>query len=268
MVVWGQTLVSVALSDQRAVPLFLEKCFKHVLENWIDVEGIFRISGKESEIKELISMIDAIGDITIKNDTSPFTICNIITRFIRDIHQHILLDKNAQAFKKCTTAEQIKSIFNTLPIINKVVFSRFIGFLTLIAKHSDNNRMTLDNIAIILTPMLVDEPQDPQFILPKDVCLLMLKEYNTICEEVPALDSNGNWLSEEAFSKSIESVVSTFLCQSSFMTRQLTPVKVVKQARMVRNVRIDVGGWDSMMNELLAINPPTYQTNVIPLSKL
>ena len=106
MPVWGQSLASVALNDQRAVPLFLEKCFKYIIDNHLDTEGLFRVAGKETEIKSLITSIDAIGDLTIGSDVSVYSICNIITRFIKDIPGHILLDKNANALQQCKTPEQ------------------------------------------------------------------------------------------------------------------------------------------------------------------
>ena len=268
MPVWGQSLVSVALNDQRAVPLFLEKCFKYIIDKYLDTEGIFRIAGPQSEIKSLIETIDAIGDIKLNENTSVFSICNIITRFIKDIPGHILNDKNANQLQQCTNSSQIRTIFQSLPIINRAVFSRLIGFMTLVCKHSSTNLMTVSNIAIILSPILVDDPSNPQFILSKEVCEMILNDYTTICADMLALDSNGNWLSDEEFSKSIGSVITAFLCHSSYMTKQLTPIKVEKPARMIRNMRIDVGGWDSMLNELLAINPSNQQTCVIPLTKL
>ena len=271
MPIWGQNLTSLALTFQRAVPLFLEKCFTFILENHLDTEGIFRVPGNEADIKSFITSIDAIGDISVNSNTNAFVICNIITRFIRDVPDHILLDKNANKLQDCKTPADLKKIIMSLPIPNRAILSRLLGFMTIISQHSENNLMPISNIAIILSPILVDDPSNPQYLLSKDISIMLLENYREIFSEMLAIDANGNWLSEEQFTKSIGDVMTTFFCQSSFLRKPLTPIKIEKQARMVRNIKIDTRSneWDCLMNELLAINPTNQQiSSSIPLTKL
>lgn len=268
MPVWGQSLVSLALTYQRAVPKFLEEAFDFIIKGYLDREGLFRMAGNDSEIKVMISKIDILNELGAVKNTNPYNVCVIINRFLRDIPGHLFIDSNAQAFQKATTAQQIKDIIRTLPVINRAVISRLFAFLNIVASHSDKNKMTLNNISIVMAPNLVDDPSNPTYLLNKDVVLLMLKEYKTIFDDMCSLDANGNWLSDEDFSKLTGNVVSAFLCQSSFMMKPLTPIKVEKQARMIRNVRIEIGNVDHIMNDLLSISPATPTSNVIHLTKL
>ena len=52
------------------------------------------------------------------------------------------------------------------------------------------------------------------------------------------------------------------------MMKPLTPIKVEKQARMIRNVRIEISSLDHIMNDLLSINPSPPSHNVIQLTTL
>ncbi|EAY18266.1 RhoGAP domain containing protein [Trichomonas vaginalis G3] len=268
MPVWGQSLVSLALTYQRAVPKFLEEAFEFIIKDHLDQEGLFRMAGNDTEIKAMISKIDILNQLQANKNTNPYNVCVIINRFLRDIPGHLFIDSNAQAFQKCTTPTQVKDIIRTLPVINRAVISRLFGFLCMVAKHSDKNKMTALNLSIVMAPNLVDDASNATFLLNKDVVLLMIKEYAAIFDDMSSLDSNGNWISDDAFSQITGNVVSAFLCQSSFMMKPLTPIKVEKQARMIRNVRIEISSLDHIMNDLLSINPSPPSHNVIQLTKL
>ena len=94
MPVFKQSLASLAASSGRAVPPFLESCFTFMMAH-LEIEGIFRVPGLEDEIRRFISLADANGNVEFTENTSPFVVANLLTRFMLQIPGHVLEDKNA-----------------------------------------------------------------------------------------------------------------------------------------------------------------------------
>lgn len=254
MVVFGRTLNELAILHYKPVPSFLEKCFAFLLTNGKDKEGIFRISGDLVELKDLKTKIDATNDVYLSDTTSPYVVANVITNFFRNIPGHVLMDSRADDWMGVNSPADAKSNYSRLPLINRAVLSRLIGFLTVIKKNSDRNKMDSKALSIAISPSLVDKPESKEFRLPIQVIEIMIDNYNQIFGEMPALSPAGDFLSEEDFAKSIENAYMEFFCKSSPVPMKLKPIDEEKQCKLDRNIHINVPNYNDVFQELLSVN--------------
>lgn len=261
MVVFGCTLNELAVLHYKPIPSFLEKCFAFLLKNGIDKEGIFRISGDIVELKNLQTKIDATNDIDLSDSTSPFVVANIITRFFRFIPGHVLIDTRADEWMNVRTADDAKRLFNLLPLINRAVLSRFMAFLTIVKNHSDRNRMGSQALSVVVSPNLIEKPGSPEFLLPNEVVMIMIDNYDNVFDSMPALNPSGEFQSDEEFSSSIGNVCMEFFCKSSPVSMKLKPIDEEKQCRLDRNIHINKPNYNDTFQELLAFPSKTAKAS-------
>ena len=255
MVVYGQPIVEIALTTYKAIPPFLEKSFSFLLSNSrLDTKGIFRISGSDVEIQRFQKVIDATGDITYPNDTKPFVVANLITRFIRQIPNHLLIDKNAEAWEKAKTPEEAQKLFKGLPLIHRAVFTRIIAFFRVVTQHKKENCMEAKSLAIILSPILVSKSGDQRWLLSFSTVEMLLDRYDEIFGSMSSFDKNGEFMSDEEFNATIGDICSQFFCQSTAAPLKLKPLVETKQCKLTRNLEISRIDWNDLFSILLSTN--------------
>ena len=261
MRVFHQSLSSLAAITGKAVPPFLESCFSFLMDK-LDVEGIFRVPGLDSDIQRFIALADASGTVEFPENTSPFVVANLLTRFIAKIPNHILEDRNADSWTALTDVAKAKSLISDLPPMNRAVLSRLLAFFLKVIEHGDKNRMGKSNIGIILSPILITNNNDNWWLLKQETVAMLLDNYETLFGEnakigAPsclALDNSGRFLTSDEFETSIEDLFNMLFAQSCFVKPELVPVVEEKQQRMCRNVQMmaaDVAPKD-LFDELLS----------------
>lgn len=254
MGIWGQPLPNVVLTTKRAIPNFLEKAFDFILTKKIDEEGIFRIPGDKKSKDKMKAFVDATDDIEITDSTNMHDVCNTITAFISAIPKHIFIDDNVKRVLLIKTKEDAKAFIDSLPYINRVLASRVFGFFSLIAKHSDKNKMSASNIAVILSPILIDDPSNSTFILDNEIILHFLVSYSFVFSFNPSIDESGNWIPADKFKAPIDDVMEQFFCQSSLGNPSLKPTSHEKEMKMCRKIQIEDKAIDDLLDELLVGN--------------
>ncbi|EAY19579.1 RhoGAP domain containing protein [Trichomonas vaginalis G3] len=255
MGIWGKNLTAVFMQTRRAVPRFLESCMSYVLEKYVDEEGIFRIPGDVNKKTAIRQFADATDTFDENLTTSPFEVCNVITQFIRDIPDSILMNSNLQTVIEIYDVNDAKDFVNTLYFINRALFSRIIAFFTLITKHP-SNRMNASNIAIILSPILICDPQNPAFILPKNIIEIFLNHYDEVFSTIPALLPNGEWMPSEQYEKSLGDLTESFFCQSTYINPKISSMEDVEKKlepseQICRNISIDEDNIGHILKFLL-----------------
>ncbi|OHT13133.1 RhoGAP domain containing protein [Tritrichomonas foetus] len=261
MVVFGCSLNELAVMHYKAVPAFLEKCFDYIIRNGLNLEGIFRISGDFAEASRVQSSIDATDDLVINENTNPFIVANIISRFFRAIPGHVLIDKRADQWFNIKTVDDAKRNFQKLPLINKAIFSRLVGLLSIVAKNSDSNKMTPLALSIVMSPNLIERDDLSAFLLPKEVLIIMIENYEEIFKGMSALDENGNFLPENEFTASIGDVCMEFFCKSSPVPLKLKPIEEENHYRLSRNFQIEPADFNTVMNDLFTF--PTDNSVIV-----
>ena len=270
MSIFHQPLVNLAAESHQPIPPFLEKCFKFILEKAVDKVGIFRIPGNDRELKKMEEMLDKIGDIRLEETTNPFNVCNIITRFLRYIPGHVLIDDDSAKWYNAKTVEDMSKLVAQLPLLNRALLSRVLGFFSIVVQHTDKNRMNPKSIGIILSPNLIVDRENPTLLYPTQNIELLLNEYKNIFKKPFALDENGNFLSAEEYSNVVHYVPEFFFqtntIHSNLFKAKKNESKKKKQKTISRQYlvinRIDP---DTLMSELLSSSFTGSSSSLSPI---
>ncbi|KAN0011955.1 hypothetical protein ACTFIU_000174 [Dictyostelium citrinum] len=173
---------------QKAIVTAAIKQLIHYLEtNCIELEGICRISGNNTKVKELKKQLEnGEGDSIDFSKIDSHCVSGALKAFLRDSDEPLLsfdLYKNFLASidikDKNSKISFIKSLLSALPKENYDLLQILLKFLHTIQLHSSINKMTSSNLAIVFSPTL---------LRPKEESLeSMMTDSNSISEVVRVL---------------------------------------------------------------------------------
>ncbi|KAM9989661.1 hypothetical protein ACTFIY_005703 [Dictyostelium cf. discoideum] len=173
---------------QKAIVIAAIKQLIHYLEtNCIELEGICRISGNNTKVKELKKQLEnGEGDSIDFPKIDSHCVSGALKAFLRDGDEPLLtfdLYKNFLASidikDKNSKISFIKSLLSALPKENYDLLQILLKFLNTIQVHSSINKMTSSNLAIVFSPTL---------LRPKEESLeSMMTDSNSISEVVRVL---------------------------------------------------------------------------------
>ena len=251
MSVWGKAISLIVWETRRPIPLFLEKCFSFILQNHVKMEGIFRVPGLQTSILKYIAKLELHDDIIIENDTDPFVICNLITRFYKFIPNHVLDDSKAEKYQKCTNEIELKKMVNSLSIENIFFLSRLIGFMKIVDQNSSFNKMNAKNLSVICSPILLDNPKEPSFFFDIKIVELFFTHYTFIFESYSSLNKNGEWLSYEEFEQITKFEFDQIFIRSGFKPKVSKSIDETKQLKIKKNIQIKEIKYTDLLQILL-----------------
>ncbi|KAH9418869.1 Rho GTPase-activating protein 19 [Dermatophagoides pteronyssinus] len=125
-------------------------------------EGLFRKSGVRSRQQELRTMISS-GQ-TIEIDCQKYSVhdcCDLLKRFVSELPQSILTNELQKFFLQSLRLESgqkqldtIRLLILLLPAPNRNFLYELLTLFDNIAKHSNQNRMNIENLATIFSPSI------------------------------------------------------------------------------------------------------------------
>jgi len=160
---FGRQLEDVSEGD--GVPCIIEDCTKWLEANALDEEGIFRIPGDAKQVRFLRDAFDKDPKLHIdftKENVSAHSVAGLLKLYVRELPEPLLLFRFYDTFLKVgknddSTARtrNLRMLVHGLPKSNKNVLIYLMQFLNKLSKHSQNNKMTLTNIATCWAPNLL-----------------------------------------------------------------------------------------------------------------
>jgi len=160
--VFGCSLEDHLRVNDREIAFVIEECVLHLLENGLNVEGIFRLAGSAAKIKRLKASFDAgIVDLNeFENDVHAVT--GILKQYLRELPQPLLTFelyddwiKAASITERDVRLQALWTVCDRLPHANKVNLRYLVCFFAKVAENSEINKMSSSNIAIVLAPNLI-----------------------------------------------------------------------------------------------------------------
>ncbi|KAJ1560634.1 hypothetical protein HK096_007811, partial [Nowakowskiella sp. JEL0078] len=164
------------------VPPFLEKCTKVIEARGIDREGIYRISGKSSDVQDLKMRVEQNFDLVNFDDIDPNVLASAVKQYLRQLPEPLFnFPANDRAdFAKHTPEERIrglkKSIHHDLHPTHRSTLKFLVEHFVKIAQHLETNKMTPTNIALIFAPVIFGVQTDAFSELTTNAPLVNPKE--------------------------------------------------------------------------------------------
>jgi len=128
------------------------------------LKGIFRLSGSSAQVKELKRSFDAGEEVDLEEVEDPHVVAGILKLFLRElpvplfpynIYQSIIENQH-----RTNKEEHACSIIVSLPQPNRATVKALFSFLAVVVENSQANRMTVQNIAIVMGPNLIRDPHE------------------------------------------------------------------------------------------------------------
>ncbi|CAE1314340.1 ARHGAP44 [Acanthosepion pharaonis] len=164
--VYGVPLKEHLRVTERTVALVIEACVCTLLDAGLEEEGLFRIAGMASKVKKLKASFDA-GIVDMEEYVNDLhTVAGALKQYLRELPEPLLTFELYKEFMQSMQLPQeqrlaaLAASINKLPKVNYDNFRYLVKFLAKLASHSDVNKMTASNIAIVIGPNLLWSPGD------------------------------------------------------------------------------------------------------------
>ncbi|GFS18191.1 rho GTPase-activating protein 18 [Elysia marginata] len=167
--IFGVPLETLVEQDQKRspsnskVPIVFQAMITFLEKEGLSTEGILRVSGADSRAKQLRHDLEEkfYQGLFSWGDCGPHDVAMVMKQFLRELPIPLLLYEYLDAFPQIScipkTLEQLKALnllILLLPEENRETLKVLLRFLRAIISHSNQNKMGLNNVAMIMAPNL------------------------------------------------------------------------------------------------------------------
>ncbi|XP_008114610.2 protein FAM13B isoform X2 [Anolis carolinensis] len=145
------------------VPLVVRHTVGYLEEFGLNHKGLFRISGSATKIKALKKKYDEGSEVDLVKEGDVDSVASLLKLFLNELPIAVFPD--ALCTEIVTTFEDntnhmaecmgcLQRLLSSLPKAHYSLFHFLVRFLVKVASYSDENHMTLENLAIVFGPAL------------------------------------------------------------------------------------------------------------------
>ncbi|CAH2274770.1 rho GTPase-activating 25 [Pelobates cultripes] len=177
--VFGQRLVDTIAYEKKfgrhLIPILVEKCADFILEKGLGEEGVFRLPGQDNLVKQLKEAFDAGERPSFSRDTDVHTVASLFKMYLRELPEPVVpwcqfedflgSERMINIDEKKGHKQLMKQI-KLLPKENYHLLSFICRFLYEVQKHSSINKMSVDNLAMVIgVNLMKPKTEDPVAIM-------------------------------------------------------------------------------------------------------
>lgn len=163
--VFGCSLEEHLRISERQIAWVIESCVGFLLEFGINEEGLFRIAGSSSKVKKLKNAFDAgVVDMT-EYIRDPHAVAGVLKSYLRELPEPLmtfaLYDEWMAAAKITEQESRLQALHNVVSKLPEQYFNNLkyvVKFLAKLATNAEINKMSPQNIAIVMAPNLIWVP--------------------------------------------------------------------------------------------------------------
>uniref|UniRef100_A0A674AV63 Myosin IXAb n=1 Tax=Salmo trutta TaxID=8032 RepID=A0A674AV63_SALTR len=149
-------------SEERTVPLVVEKLINYIEMHGLYTEGIFRKSGSTNKIKELRQGLDTDVSSMNLDDYNIHVIASVLKQWLRDLPNPLMTFELYEEFLRAMgKREVIRGVYSVIDQLSRTHLStleRLIFHLVRITLQEDTNRMSANALAIVFAPCILRCP--------------------------------------------------------------------------------------------------------------
>nr|XP_046234277.1 rho GTPase-activating protein 27 [Scatophagus argus] len=191
--VFGCHLATLCTQERTTVPTFVEKCIKAVEKRGLDIDGLYRVSGNLAVIQKLRFKADHEElDLEDGQWEDVHVITGALKLFFRELPEPLFPYSHFNKFisairipdynaKLCSIYELVVS----LPDPNRDTMKLLFGHLRRVIQYGEDNRMTVQNVAIVFGPTLLRPEMESSnitmhMVFQNQIVEFILNEYERI----------------------------------------------------------------------------------------
>ncbi|CAK6956856.1 rho GTPase-activating protein 27 isoform X1 [Scomber scombrus] len=191
--VFGCHLATLCTQERTTVPGFVEKCIKAVEKRGLDIDGLYRVSGNLAVIQKLRFKADHEElDLEDGQWEDVHVITGALKLFFRELPEPLFPYSHFNKFVSAIRNPDynmkvscVKELVRTLPPSNHDTMELLFGHLRRLIECGEDNRMTVQNVAIVFGPTLLRPETDSanitmHMVFQNQIVELILNEYEYI----------------------------------------------------------------------------------------
>nr|XP_061788075.1 rho GTPase-activating protein 27-like isoform X3 [Nerophis lumbriciformis] len=191
--VFGCHLDTLCALEGTTVPRFVEKCIKAVERRGLDVDGLYRVSGNLAVIQKLRILADHDQlDLDDGHWQDAHVLTGALKLFLRELPEPLFPYRHFYDFITAIKmldydkkVDRICNLVQSLPASNHDTMQLLFGHLRRVIQAGEDNRMTVQNVAIVFGPTLLRPEQETgniamHTVFQNQIVELILNEYKRI----------------------------------------------------------------------------------------
>lgn len=164
---FGSSLQSVAHNRAQlrdGLPVVVTQCLHYIYDSGLETEGILRVPGDRTLVNKFKIEYDMGKPVDLSIAKDPHTVTSLLKLYLHDLPEPLLtramhneflaVERNPEMGEE-EKAAALAALLNKLPDINKAVFWNVMAFARALSERSDENKMTVENVALCLGPTLM-----------------------------------------------------------------------------------------------------------------
>ncbi|XP_034414238.1 rho GTPase-activating protein 27 isoform X2 [Cyclopterus lumpus] len=188
--VFGCHLATLCAQENNTVPSFVEKCIKAVEKRGLDIDGLYRVSGNLAVIQKLRFKADHEElDLEDGQWEDVHVITGALKLFFRELPEPLFPYSHFNDFITAIRNPDYKAkvshmceLVNSLPRSNHDTMKLLFGHLRRLIQYGEDNRMTVQNVAIVFGPTLLRPEMEASniamhMVFQNQIVELTLNEY-------------------------------------------------------------------------------------------
>lgn len=188
--VFGCTLAHLCEKDRANVPRFVRECILEIERRDMTADGLYRASGNLSQVQKVRCHVnqDDYSVLSLEEDIHVLT--GALKMFFRHMKEPLfpysLFHKFLKAIGLSTRTAKLaafRELLGELPRPNYDTLKYLLNHLLRVTEHSDQNRMHVQNLAIVFGPTLLSSGEEPRnlaldMIQQNQIIEFLLLEYS------------------------------------------------------------------------------------------
>eukprot|EP01132_Coremiostelium_polycephalum_P004542 gene4542-5658_t len=164
---FGAPLVDIMAIQKKShpdikIPLFLYNGFRYIIQNGLEIEGIFRIAGTKDRVKQLQTQLDRGDNIDFHtNKVDPVDLADLMKIYFRELPDCLLQSDQYDHFISVLTQDRLGQIQKLRELVsqlrpeNQEMLKELVWFLGKVAINHHYNKMTFENLGLVWGPNLL-----------------------------------------------------------------------------------------------------------------
>ncbi|XP_017566079.1 rho GTPase-activating protein 12 isoform X2 [Pygocentrus nattereri] len=191
--VFGCHLHNLCAQEKTTVPSFVEKCIRTVEKRGLGIDGIYRVSGNLAVIQKLRFKADHAEDLNLEEGNWDIhVITGALKLFFRELQEPLFPYSHFNRFVQGikipdyhSRVSYMSDLVKSLPPPNQDTMEALFSHLRKVIEHGEENRMTVQNVAIVFGPTLlkpeVESPNITMYmVFQNQIIEFILNEFETI----------------------------------------------------------------------------------------
>lgn len=189
--VFGCDLATLCSHEKTTVPSFVQKCIHAVERRGLDIDGLYRVSGNLAVIQKLRFKADHDElDLEDGQWEDVHVITGALKLFFRELPEPLFPYSHFNKFISAiripdnhTKRNQMRDLIKSLPDPNHHTMRLLFGHLYRVIEYGQDNRMTVQNVAIVFGPTLLRPEMESgniamYMVFQNQIVEFILNEYN------------------------------------------------------------------------------------------